>query len=226
MPGVYANGWEEASLLRYLTLYLREGRGEIMPEVQLLLSELLRYKGFSLTDCLVPLLPDKSIVYTGIPREWHMPVNHDWYIAVEGFGYLEWDRSGLHSKPGRVSQPPYCFGALAEAALLQFHPIAEGEVLYVEVPVDLARDGDVSFRFTALAPEGSFAARISGAADKPPAVSRDDIAGEEPISTEFILDEAGIVRKASGFDGRAIGWHCFTVEGGGVYLVKRGDQYS
>lgn len=119
MPGVYANGWEEQCLLRYLALYLEEGAEMIEPPVALLVRELLSYKCSSLADSLAPLLPDPSIVYTGIPREWHRPVRTDWHIPMEGFGYLEWDESGLHDRPGRVSQPPYCFGALAEAALVQ-----------------------------------------------------------------------------------------------------------
>lgn len=132
MPGVYANGWEEATMLHYLYLYLAEGFDLLMPEVIHLISELLKFKCFSLVDSLAPMLRDKSIVYTGIPREWHIPVNQDWYIPLEGFGYLEWDKSGLHDKPGRVSQPPYCFGVLPEAALRQFHPLSTSDVKKME----------------------------------------------------------------------------------------------
>jgi len=162
MPGVYANGWEEATMLHYLYLYLSEGFDLLMPEVIHLISELLRFKCFSLADSLAPLLPDKFIVYNGIPREWHIPVNKNWYIPLEGFGYLEWDKSGLHDKPGRVSQPPYCFGALPEAALLQFHPLSSSTMLYTQAPVIMEKLDQTSITFKVLAYSGSFEARIIG----------------------------------------------------------------
>ena len=135
MPGVYSNGWEEATLLRYLYLFLLEGQ-DVVPQSTLdLVSDLLRWKAMNIADSLIPLYPDKSIVYTGKPREFQFPVVNEWYIPIEGFGYLEWDHTGLHDKPGRVSQGPYCFGALPEAAMLLFHPIAGDAVLYAEAPL-------------------------------------------------------------------------------------------
>lgn len=162
MPGVYANGWEEGSLLHYLPLYLSEGAGDLPTHVVDLVSELLRYKAAAQADCLAPLLPDPSIIYDGIPREWHRPVERSWYIPLEGYGYLEWDKSGLHDRPGRVSQPPYCFGPLPEAALLQFHPLGGGALLYVEAPISLERQADRCFGFRTLATRGRFRAGLRG----------------------------------------------------------------
>jgi len=164
MPGVYANGWEEASMIRYLYLYLAEGYEILMPEAVQLTSELLRYKGTSLADSLAPLLPDKSIIYKGIPREGDklFPPNKDWHIPLEGFGYLEYDKSGLHDKPGRVNQATYCFGALPEAALLQFHPLLDEVFLYVESPIILEREHDNTFTFEVLAKRGIFTAGVGG----------------------------------------------------------------
>jgi hypothetical protein len=127
-----------------------------------LVSEVLRYKAAAQADSLAPLLPDPSIIYDGIPREWHRLVERSWYIPMEGFGYLEWDKSGLHDRPGRVSQPPYCFGPLPEAALLQFHPLGRRAVLYVEAPIVIEREGERAVRFRVLATRGTFKAGVRG----------------------------------------------------------------
>jgi hypothetical protein len=185
MPGVYANGWEEASLLHYLPRYLAEGAGALAPHVVNLVSELLRYKCAAQADSLAPLLPDPSIIYDGIPREWHRPVERSWYIPMEGFGYLEWDKSGLHDRPGRVSQPPYCFGPLPEAALLQFHPLGRGAVLYVEAPIVLEREGERTFRFRVLATRGTFRAGVRGSVAVDAVTPRHDTAtGLEAFEVE------------------------------------------
>ena len=162
MPGVYANGWEESAMMYYLYLYLVEGRDELMPEAIQLTSELLRYKCTSLADSLPPLLPDKSIIYTGKPREWHMPVRLDWYLPVEGFGYLEWDKTGLHDRHGRVSQGTYNVGALPEAAMLQFHRLSDNLFLYVETPIRLIKESDSKFSFELLTVNGIYKAGCGG----------------------------------------------------------------
>jgi len=173
----------------------------LKPEVIHLISELLRFKCFSLADSLAPLLPDKSIIYTGIPREWHMPVNKDWYIPLEGFGYLEWDKSGLHDKPGRVSQPPYCFGPLPEAALLQFHPLSNSIMLYTQAPVTM----DTNATFKVLAYSGSFEARI--------------MACQEELSSVSIRCEDDGEQIASMYD-HDTGALRFTIAAGKTYRTK------
>jgi len=165
MPGVYSNGWEEATLIRYLRIFLEEGEGIVDRTIRDLVSELLRWKGVSLADSLVPLLPDAGIVYAGIPREWPLPVKKEWYIPVEGFGYLEWDLSGLHDKLGRVSQGPYCFGALPEAAMLLFHPLNEHGMLYVEAPVRLHQRDSRTFVFKVLGGQNDYRAAVRDYAD-------------------------------------------------------------
>jgi hypothetical protein len=162
MPGVYANGWEESAMMHYLYLYLIEGQNDLMPEAVQLTSELLRYKCTSLADSLPPLLPDKSILYTGIPREWHMPVRQDWYLPVEGFGYLEWDKTGLHDRLGRVSQGTYNVGALPDAAMLQFHRLNDNLFLYVETPIRLIKESTSKFSFELLAVNGIYKAGFGG----------------------------------------------------------------
>ncbi|MCH2115730.1 MAG: hypothetical protein MK171_12570 [Pirellulales bacterium] len=165
MPGVYSNGWEEATLLRYLYLFLTEGQ-DIVPRSTLdLVSELLRWKALNVADSIVPLYTDKSIVYTGKPREFKFPVVNEWHIPIEGFGYLEWDDSGLHDKPGRVSQGPYCFGAVPEAANLLFHPIAGNAVLYVEAPIVLTKQSESSESFKVLGGRSTYRMAISASAD-------------------------------------------------------------
>lgn len=170
MPGVYANGWEESAMLHYLYLYLVEGQNDLMPEAVQLTSELLRYKCTSLADSLPPLLPDKSILYTGIPREWHMPIRQDWYLPVEGFGYLEWDKTGLHDKPGRVSQGTYNLGALPEAALLQFHRLTDDLFLYVEAPIRLIKESTSKFSFELLTVNGIYKAGFGGSRMQTPGI--------------------------------------------------------
>jgi len=166
MPGVYANGWEEATMLRYLGDLLAEGADLLPAPIREMTVELLRWKGVSLADSLAPLLPDPSIIYTGTPREWQIPVNRAWHIPLEGFGYLEWDDSGLHNKPGRVSQGPYCFGALPEAALLLFHPLEDKTCLYVETPIRLERTSPRLFTFKAIAGHQPFRAALQGEASR------------------------------------------------------------
>ena len=189
MPGVYANGWEEASLLRYLFLYLSETFELIMPQAIYLISEILRRKCMSLTDSLAPMLPDPSIIYDGVPREWHMPVNPEWYIPLEGFGYLEWDKSGLHDRPGRVSQPPYCFGALPEAALIQFHPLSNEVMLYAEMPAIVEKIEDAGsnpeFRLKVLAKTGSCSVLLFGGRGIRPEVYELVNEGAEQIPVSF-----------------------------------------
>lgn len=140
MPGVYANGWEEASLFHFLALLLREGQELLSPVITQMLAELLRWKGTSLSDSLAPYLPNPSIVFPGIPRDWYIPIHKNWNIPLEGFGYLDWDDSGMYAQPGTVGQAFYNFGALPEAALLFHHSLSKGAKLYVQAPIKLTRD--------------------------------------------------------------------------------------
>jgi hypothetical protein len=152
----YANGWEEQALMEYLYRYLSEGHDVLMPDAVQLTSELLRYKGTSSQDALAPLQPDKSNIFVGVPREWSLPVNNDWFIPLEGFGILKYNEL-----LGAISQPPYCSGMLPEAALLQFHPLWENTFLYSDTPINIENDGD-SFVFEVLAVTGSSKVGIGG----------------------------------------------------------------
>ena len=152
----YANGWEEQALIKYLYLYLLEGRDILMPEAVQLTSELLRYKGTSARDSLAPFHQDKSNIYAGVPREWPLPVNPDWFIPLEGFGISRFDE-----KLGAISQPPYCAGMLPELAFLQFHPLGKGLYLYTEGPAELRKEnGRLAFRL--LAVEGKYRCALGG----------------------------------------------------------------
>lgn len=153
MPGIYSNGWEEQTLIHYLYQYLKDGENLLPSYIKYLVSELLKWKGVSLADSLAPLLPNKNIIYNGIPREWVIPVVKSWYIPLEGFGYLE----GLgeqNDRPGRVSQPPYCFGALPEAALLLYHPLYHIGQLYANVPIQIKCIKDREFLLSSLGDNG------------------------------------------------------------------------
>jgi hypothetical protein len=150
MPGIYANGWEEATMLHYLNAFLLEGQDVLPAPVREMTFELLRWKGVSAADSLPPMFLDPSIIYTGTPRQWFIPVNHTWNIPLEGFGYLEWDDGEMQNKPGRVSQAPYCFGMLPEAALVLFHPLDGQVMLYVEGPIKLDKVGAATFTFQTL----------------------------------------------------------------------------
>jgi hypothetical protein len=165
MPGVYANGWEEATMMHYLNDFLLEGRDVLPESVREMIFELLRWKGVSASDALAPLLPDPSIIYTATPRQWFIPVNHAWNIPLEGFGYLEWDDGGMQDKPGRVSQAPYCFGMLPEAALLLFHPLDGETMLYVEAPITLEKRDATTFSFQTLGGQEPFRAALQGTAE-------------------------------------------------------------
>ena len=117
-----------------------------------------------------------------------MPVNPNWYIPLEGFGYLEWDKSGLHDKPGRVSQPPYCFGALPEAALIQFHPLSSEVMLYAEMPAIVEKiegaSSNPEFRLKALAKTGTSGMRLFGGNELRPEVYKlvNEGGGQIPVS--------------------------------------------
>jgi len=165
MPGVYSNGWEEATLIHYLQLFMLEGRDVLPPEIMETTSELLRWKGVSGADGLIPLLPDPSIVATGKPLQWSLPINKDWHIPVEGYGYLEWDVSGYYEKPGTVSQGPYCFGLLPELAIMLFHPLNEKVTLYVEAPITLEKHGEEKITFATFAGQETFRAALQGQAE-------------------------------------------------------------
>jgi hypothetical protein len=167
MPSVYANGWEEAALVRNLALLWREAGGTLPAPVTRMVAELLRWKGISDADGLAPLEPDPSVIYNGIPREWTLPIQRSSFIPMEGFGYLEWDHSGLHNKPGRVSQSPYCFGMLPENALALFHPLGVDGVLYCAVPVLVRQTTPGSYRFTADGFEGAYECRVRQNNDGP-----------------------------------------------------------
>lgn len=78
MTAIYANGWEEAALIHYLNDFLVEGRDVLPASVREMTAALLRWKGVSVGNSLPPLLPDPSIIYMGIPREWYIPVNRAW----------------------------------------------------------------------------------------------------------------------------------------------------
>jgi hypothetical protein len=209
MPGVYANGWEEASLIHYLKKLLEEGQG-ILPEQFLdLTAELLRWKSISAADALAPLLPDQSIIYSGIPREWVMKVNKNWYIPLEGFGYLEWDDTGLHNQPGRVSQSPYCFGMLPEAAMLQFHKLAGDVQLYVEGPIMFNVISSGKYSFKMLAKNGTYSARIKAPKDRSTHVLIEEVldSGNSKIINSFIEQEGG--------------WLSFAVKAGIEYIIEQ-----
>jgi hypothetical protein len=104
--------------------------------------------------------------------------------------------------------------------MLQFHPLAEGTTLYVEAPISIEEEEERSFRFTVLAPSGSFPAKISGATGKPPVVIQQGLGGESSVSLSFDQDDAGIIREGSGYRETKAGWYCFTVRGRGTYAVK------
>jgi hypothetical protein len=162
MPGIYANGWEEATMIHYLNEFLREGWEVIPASVREMTCELLRWKGVSAADSLAPMFPDPSIIYKGTPRQWFIPVNHAWNIPLEGFGYLEWDDGEMQNQPGRVSQAPYCFGMLPEAALLLFHPLDGQSMLYVEAPIILKKSDWATFTFQTLGGRAPFRAALQG----------------------------------------------------------------
>lgn len=162
MPAGYSNGWEEATLTHFLNNFLVEGDALLSGPVREVTAELLRWKGVSEGDALPTLLPDPSIIYAGIPREWFIPVNRAWNIPLEGFGYMEGDDGGLSSPPGRVSQPPYCFGMLPEATLLLFHPLDGQVTLYVEAPIRLEKRDPTTFQFETLAGQEPFRAALQG----------------------------------------------------------------
>jgi hypothetical protein len=164
MPGVYANGWEEATMMHYLNLFLLEGRDLLPAAVREMTCELLRWKGVSAADSLPAMFPDPSIIYTGTPRQWFIPVNHAWNIPLEGFGYLEWDDGAMQDKPGRVSQAPYCFGMLPEAALLLFHPLDGQATLYVEAPINIEKADATTFAFQTLGGQTPLRAALEGTA--------------------------------------------------------------
>ena len=207
MPGVYANGWEEASLIHYLKMLLIEGQGILPEESWKMTSELLRWKCQSAADALAPLLPDPSIIYSGIPREWVMKINKSWYIPMEGFGYLEWDHTGLHNKPGRVSQSPYCFGMLPEAAMLQFHQLGQDLQLYVEAPVMLTKINSQKYSFKILAASGNYHARIKTSKDK---------------LNRVVVKEVKVSDKAiTGFLQKKGGWLAFPVKAGVEYIIEQ-----
>lgn len=208
MPGVYANGWEEASLIHYLKKLLIEGQGTLPGQLWKMTSELLRWKSISAADALAPLLADKSIIYSGIPREWVMKINKSWYIPMEGFGYLEWDHTGLHNKPGRVSQSPYCFGMLPEAAMLQFHPLRKDLELYVEAPIKLSKINSQKYSFNILAGDGTYAARIKTSKDKQDVmITEVQVSGKANSVTSFLQQKGG--------------WLAFPVKAGVEYIIEQ-----
>ena len=194
MTGVYANGMDEATLIHYLNEFLLEGRDVLPASVREMTAELLRWKGVSAGDSLPPLLPDPSIIYTGIPQQWYLPVNRAWHIPLEGFGYLEWADNGLFHMPGRVSQAPYNFGILPEAALLLFHPLDGQVTLYVEAPIRLEKRDTGTIIFEALAGQDSFQAALEGEPEHLSAVTvwRGKIGGRESSG------EVGLKKDPSG----------------------------
>lgn len=154
MPGVYANGWEEACLVHYLNVLLQEGQNVLPSALIEMAAELLRWKGVSLLDSLAPSLPETAVVNERIPREWFIPVDRTWDIPLEGFGYLEWDDSGQSDKLGSVSQGFYTFGVLPEIAVLLFHPLIGDAMLYAETPITITKHAEGTFRVRPFAGKG------------------------------------------------------------------------
>lgn len=151
MPGVYANGWEEACLVHYLNVLLQEGHNVLPNAITEMAAELLRWKGVSLLDSLAPSLPATAVINEKIPREWFIPVDRTWDIPLEGFGYLEWDDSRQSDKLGSVSQGFYTFGMLPEIAVLLFHPLIGEAMLYAESPILLTKNAEGVFRVRLIA---------------------------------------------------------------------------
>ena len=193
----YANGWEEQALIKYLYLYLKEGRDVLMPEAAQLTSELLRYKGTSARDSLAPFHTDKSNIYTGIPREWSLPVNPNWFIPLEGFGI-----SRVDEKLGAISQPPYCAGMLPELALLQFHPIGNDLFIYTDAPAEvLQKNNQITFRLLAL--EGSYRCGLGG-----------EVSSLFQVKTDSGEDVVMMYDSSSGL-------RVFSAEAGKMYVLSR-----
>lgn len=162
MPGVYANGWEEGSLIRQLSALLSEGHSKLPLVQRDLIAELLHWKAVSIADSLPDRLPNPSIISTRVPIEWPLPVNRDWSIPMEGFGYLEWDDSGRYQKPGSVSQAPYNFGMLPDAALMLFHPLGHGGMLYADAPIVYETQVDGTVEFAAISSQRESQAYVAG----------------------------------------------------------------
>lgn len=131
----YANGAEEGMLMRLLRACLDEGRDRLEPANRQLIADLLRWKAHSWADALAALQPDKSVLFIGQPENWD-PVQADSVVPLEPFGY---NLDG--KKLGFLNECIYGCNLIAEAALMQFHPVGGGR-LYTEGPVDLnASDG-------------------------------------------------------------------------------------
>jgi hypothetical protein len=131
----YANGAEEGMLMRLLRACLDEGRDRLEPANRQLIADLLRWKAHSWADALAALQPDKSVLFIGQPENWD-PVQADSVVPLEPFGY---NLDG--KKLGFLNECIYGCNLIAEAALMQFHPVGGGR-LYTGGPVDLnASDG-------------------------------------------------------------------------------------
>ena len=129
----YANGAEEGMIMRYLRRYLEEGEKVIDPRWQALVAAVLRAKAHSWTDALPARHADKSRLHLDKPENWD-PNEADGWVPMEPFGYNFDDK-----KLGFLNECIYGCNLLAEAALMQFHPLDDRTLLYTEGPVVLEK---------------------------------------------------------------------------------------
>ncbi len=127
----YANGAEEGFIMAFLRDYLKEGEGRVPPQWLAIIAEILRYKAHSWCDSLPALQADKSVIHLEKPENWDT-ITPDSLVPMEPFGYNLDGR-----KLGFLNECIYGLNLLPEAAMMQFHPLGEGAMLYTEGPVDI-----------------------------------------------------------------------------------------
>ena len=197
----YANAAEELMIMRYLGRLLAEAADALDPPTCQVIATMLRYKCSTISDGLPVFHRDKSIIHQGQPRHWDT-LAMDSYIPMEPFGYCK-----DHMKLGAIAECIYGVSMLAQAALMQQHPLDNGARLYVEAPHRYDQQCAGKWTFEVIAGLQPVAAGLLDAEVGDYQVCR--LPGLDPIALE-----KGLVQ----------GMLSFMAEPAQVYLVRRSPQ--
>lgn len=194
----YANGAEEGFIMAFLRDYLKEGEGRVPPQWLGIIAEVLRYKAHSWCDALPTLHADKSVIHLDKPENWDT-IAPDSLVPMEPFGYNLDGR-----KLGFLNECIYGLNLLPEAAMMQFHPLGDGAMLYTEGPVDINGSKDRPWTVRSLGAMQSIKAGLRGT-DKS---CWKTIAGDRTIQSDATPGE----------------WQWFELAPGKTYRIERIEQ--
>ncbi|WP_192498524.1 CARDB domain-containing protein [Halorussus halophilus] len=121
----------------------------------------MRHKGTSLADSLPAFQANPALIYDGISPQSGRRVNREWALPLKPFGAI----APMFDQLGEVGQDLYGAGAYPEMARIQYHPLGDEAVLYVDGPTIVERENAHTWRVEPLGHQTTYDAHLEGETD-------------------------------------------------------------